>query len=739
MTAKTQIDIRRVLLCGAALIAPAAAANAQAQADPQAAEGNEIVVTANRREESLQDVPSAVTAISEKEIQARGMDSFEGFARSVPGLTMNQGVKNRASFNIRGVATSLTGGNTQDPVAVYINDTPVSDTFGAIVQPDLRLFDVERIEVLRGPQGTLFGSGSLGGTVRIITNKPDATKFEAAGRVDLGVTKGGAFRQRYDAMVNVPLAADTLALRVVGYYRDEEGWVRNVRLGTRNDTVDWGGRVALRWTPSDALTVKAEVIHQDSDPEDADAWNPALGKFKRSSAIPEPRRNNLTNYNLAIDYSFDDFATLTASSTYQQNKSAMLLDNGALLGPGTPNFVSNSDPWNSRFYVQELRLVSNTASRLEWVVGAFYIDRKTIVPDYLITAPGLNDYLKATYGVAPGSDSYFDTDITTASTELAGYADASYEIVDGLKLRGGMRVFRTTASYVEKDRVTLNLATFKYAAPLSFSNRASSTNTTWRTGLSYESDRDLMVYANVSKGFRIGQVNANRGTSAIDPADYVIPEGYEPDSTINYELGAKTSWLGGLLTLNLAGFYIDWTNIQIDGLRISDRRSFIANAGKASVKGVEFEMAARPVRGLNLYGTVTVQDGRIDSVPTNIIVPAARGDRLPGLARWKLSGGIEYRWDVGASSQAYARIDGQFTDATPNAFANAGRNALYAVNDEFSTLDGSIGLDAGWGTVALYAENLTNEDAVILKNLSSPNPFVTLRPRTLGIRLTMRR
>ncbi|MGV3480369.1 MAG: TonB-dependent receptor, partial [Sphingobium sp.] len=319
MIAENQTNIRRLLLISAALIAPAAQAQAQPQAEQAAAEGNEIVVTANRREETVQDVPSAVTAISEKEIQARGMDSFEGFARSVPGLTMNQGVKNRASFNIRGVATSLTGGNTQDPVAVYINETPVSDTFGAIVQPDLRLFDVERIEVLRGPQGTLFGSGSLGGTVRIITNKPDATAFEAAGRIDLGVTKGGAFRQRYDAMVNVPLVTDTLALRVVGYYRDEEGWVRNVRLGTRNDTVDWGGRIALRWTPSDALTVKAEVIHQDSDPEDADAWNPALGKFKRSSAIPEPRRNNLTNYNLALDYSFEDFATLTASTTYQQN------------------------------------------------------------------------------------------------------------------------------------------------------------------------------------------------------------------------------------------------------------------------------------------------------------------------------------------------------------------------------------------------------------------------------------
>ncbi|MDT9600117.1 TonB-dependent receptor [Sphingosinicella rhizophila] len=693
----------------------------------------DIVVTANRREESVQDVASAVTAIGQAEIEKRGMDSFESFARSVPGLTMNQSVRNRAAFNIRGVSTNLTGSNTQDPVSVYINETPVSDTFGASVQPDLRLFDVERIEVLRGPQGTLFGSGSLGGTIRIITNKPDTSRFEAAGRVDLGTTEHGGMRQRYDAMVNIPLVDDTLAIRAVGYYRDEEGWVRNVTLGTRNDTVDWGARVALRWTPTSNLTVTATGIHQESDPEDGDSWNPALGKFRRSSAISEGRPLNLDNLNLTIDYDIDGFATLTSSSTYQSSKTAVRGDLGPLLGAGTPNFISDSDPWASRYYVQELRLVSNTRSRLEWVLGAFYINRRTDV-DYLITAPGLDDF----FGGIIGSDLYFASPITTKSSELAAYADGSYEIFDGLKIHAGARVFRTTADYIEDGRVALNFGTLAYDPPLFFANNSKGTNLTWRAGLSYQPDNDLLFYGNVSKGFRVGQVNANFGPSPVDPTDYVIPEGYDPDSTINYELGAKTSFLDNRLTVNIAAYHIAWSNIQIDGTRISDFRTFIANAGKAHITGVEAEINAKPVRGLNLYATATVQGGKIDSVPADIIVPAAEGDRLPGLAKLKLSGGAEYRWDLSRNYEAYVRVDGQYTGKTPNDFANSGLNPFYAINDDFTSIDASIGLDTAWGNVALYGENLTDNDAIILKTLSSPNPYNTLRPRTFGIRLTYR-
>ncbi|HEY8351756.1 MAG TPA: TonB-dependent receptor, partial [Sphingomonadales bacterium] len=533
----------------------------------------EIVVTATRRAESLQDVSASVSALTNFDLQRQGLDNFEGLARSIPGLTMTQPVKNRAVFNIRGIATTVTGSNTQDPVSVYVNDTPVTDTYGAIVQPDLRLFDIERVEVLRGPQGTLFGSGSLGGTVRIITNKPRADATEVAGRIDLGVSDGGAFRQRYDLMLNTPIIEDKLALRFVGYYRDEEGWVENVNLGTRNDTVDWGGRLAAQWTPNSDLTVRLEIIHQESDPEDGDGWNPAIGKFKSSSAIPLPRPSNLTNYSLTVDYGVDGFADLTSISTYQRSVSASLGDAGDAFGVGLP-LLSLSDPWASKFYTQEFRIVSNTDSRFDWLFGAFFVDRETNV-DFLLQVPGLRDW---SGGTIP-TDDYFVSRITTKSQELAGYGDFGYRFLDNWRISAGLRVFRTKVSYEEPDRRVLNFSTFEIDRS-SLLNKGKDSDWTWRTALSYEPSEDAMLYGGVSKGYRIGQVNPNRGPSPIDPSDVVIPESYEPDETFNYEIGAKTSWFDGRLVANLALFWIDWKNIQIDASRLSDRRNFVANAGK---------------------------------------------------------------------------------------------------------------------------------------------------------------
>lgn len=695
----------------------------------------EITVTANRREESLQDVSASITAFSSADIEHKGFDSFTDFAGSVPGLTINQPTKNRATFNIRGVTLNAgSGGNTQDPVSVYINDTPVTDTFGAIVTPDLRLFDVERIEVLRGPQGTLFGSGSLSGTVRIITNKPDATKVEAAGRVDFGSTQGGAFRQRYDGMINLPLIDDKLALRAVGYYRDEEGWVKNVLLGTRNDSEDWGGRIAMLWQPNDALSVKAELIHQNSDPADGDRWNPALGKFNKSSAIPEGRRSKLTNASLTIAYDFANFATLSSITTQQSSDSSNFGDVGDVFGLGAA-VLSKSDPWNTDFFVQELRLVSNTQSPWQWVAGAFFIDREANV-NYQIVVPGLNDFLGGALG---GRDDYFVSQIRTTSQELAAYGDLTYQITDAFKFNVGARVFRTKAGYFEPHREVFN---FDFVNPgyvsSSVSNAGKDSDYTWRTGLSYDVSDSALVYANVSKGFRVGQVNPNNGPSFVDPSDIVIPMAYGADYTINYELGAKTSWLDNRLVANLALYYIDWRDIQIDGQRLSDRLAFVANAGGAVSKGVELELSARPSEALTLYTAMSYQDAKITEVPDNIVVPASKGDVLPGLVHFKISGGFEYRWDLGGK-QLYVRADGQHVGKSPNNLANGGTYPFYAINQAYDNVDAAIGLVFNWGEVTLYGENLTNNDAFIYNDGGlNPNSITTLRPLTTGIRVNVK-
>ncbi|MEQ8514253.1 MAG: TonB-dependent receptor, partial [Chromatocurvus sp.] len=638
-------------------------------------------------------------------------------------------VRNRSVFNIRGVTTSLFGGNTQDPVSVYINETPVTDTFGAIVQPDLRLFDVERVEVLRGPQGTLFGSGSLGGTVRILTRQPDASAFAVDGRIDIGVTDGGFWRQRYDGMVNIPIIKDTLALRLVGYQRDEEGWVKNITLGTRNSTDDRGGRAALLWRPSEAFYAKLEAIYQDSDPDDGDAFNPDLGEFRKASVISEARPSTLTNYSLTMEYEFHDFATLLSATSFQKSETASYADLGDFLGLGVSGF-NVSDPWDSEFVTQELRLVSNTESPLDWLVGAFFIDRTTDAA-FLVQAPGLSE---AFGGLIP-TDDLFQSDIETTSRELAAFADAGYRLSPHWKVEAGIRVFDTEVSYAEPDRNTLNFADFT-VDNISFRNTGKDTDYTWRAVISYEPSADKKLYASVSRGYRIGQVNPNKGPSLTDPNDIVIPEAYGPDSSINYELGAKTAWLQGRVIVNAALYYIDWTDIQVNGARISDMRTFISNAGDARSQGLEIEIQAMPMEGLDLNLALTFQDAEITDVADNIIVAATDGETLPGLVDFKMSGGIQYSWSAFDGKQAYARVDLQYVGSSPNDFGMNGDNPFFAMNESYENVNASLGVvDSSWN-LALYGENLSNNDSFILTNGGgTPNYVNTLRPLTVGVRV----
>ncbi len=243
----------------------------------------EVVVTATRRSEPLQDVPLSITAFSQKDLTVKGIVGYEGLARETPGVVLNKPSANFNNFTARGIATNGYGANLQSTVAVYIDELPIS-TIGNTTVLDPNLFDVERIEFLRGPQGTLFGSGSLSGAMRILTKNPDLSAFDASALVDFGLTDGDSVRQRYNAMVNVPLVDEKLALRVVGFYRNEDGYLDNVGTGIRNSNtlVDRGGRAILLWEPIERLSLRFLVSHENSNPEDSSLTSPSLGREKRS-------------------------------------------------------------------------------------------------------------------------------------------------------------------------------------------------------------------------------------------------------------------------------------------------------------------------------------------------------------------------------------------------------------------------------------------------------------------------
>ena len=708
----------------------------------------EIVVTGERRDKNVQDVSASLGVVKGQDIERLGLDDFLSYSRSQPGVVMHQAVKNRSTFNIRGINTDIGDTQlTQEPVAVYINDIAVSQPYASLVQVDLRMYDIERIEVLRGPQGTLFGSGTLGGLVRVLTKQPNPQEFEASLRVDLADVSKAGLRSRYDGMINLPLN-DDLTLRAVASVRDEQGWVKNDFLGTENSSDDVSGRAALLWQANDDLSVKAEAIYQNSDPQDGDAWNPDLGVFKRDTVITEQRKTEFTQLNLTVDYEIDDFAHLVSSTNFQTTKSNWFLQVGEI--PGIGKLLNQTDPYDTDYFSQELRFVSNRDGRAQWVAGLFYSEVETLDSTINFILNGLLDFVNFVAG--PGiinSDDFVRAPTSVTSTEYAAYGDLSYQLNDAWSVTGGIRVFKFKSDYVDHGSYVFDFSTLSPLQLPAFTNRSDDSDITWRALLSYAPDTSQHYYLNLSRGYRVGQVNPNFGPSFVDPTDIIIEPNYASDQSVNYELGAKTNWLDDSLQLNAAIYYIDWEDVQVDALRPSDRRNFIANAGDAKSQGVELELVYLPSDSLDIRLTASWQDAKIDKIsPQNSLLSGALvNDELPGTADFLFSSQIDYRWRFGNEFNMAAYLNLQYVGESTNRFSNQAATALanpdFAINQSYENVDAGISMGKDQWDLTFYAENLTDNDNIILDTgavatASGENHFVTLRPRTLGVRVNYR-
>ncbi|MCM8731654.1 TonB-dependent receptor [Hephaestia sp. GCM10023244] len=724
--------------------------NSTGQRADVAAVPGDIVVTATRRSERLQDVPLSVTAFSQAELTEKGIVGFEGIARQTPGVVLNQASDNNVRITARGISTNGWGAGLQTTTTIYLDELPLS-TIGNTVTLNPNLYDVERVEFLRGPQGTLFGSGSLSGALRILTKSPDLTGYDSSALIDIGVTPdGGGVRQRYNGMVNVPLVHDTLGLRVVGYYRNEEGYVDNLGTGIKNANTlkDWGGRATLLWRPTDRLSVRLLGSYEKSEPQDSSLTSPELGDRKRYSTIPDRYTSITQIYNGTIEYQFDG-ARLTSSSTYSVGDGDFDVDLAGTFALAIPFYLD--DDYRQKTFVQETRIASDGGGKFDWVVGGFYLHRdldlhgRNLSDATFLDAAGLTGLPDAAFGQF-GSN--------TRTYELAGFGELTYHLTDKVSLTGGLRYGKygaTVDTYAGFSTLYFAYVLGGFSGPLDLTPTAaastrfpSAAKASWKGSVTYKPSSDLTTYASVSTGYRTPVYNARAGVpSTVDPNDLIIPAGAGSDNLTNYEIGVKGRWLDGKLSANLAAYYIDWRNIQVQANRPSDSVQFATNVGRAASMGLEGEITLAPVRGLVLGLNGSINKAKVTELTAEEAVISGAVDNAR-LASPHLQGALfgTYSYDLPGGAKGFSGFQVEHVGSFPNGFPNKPGtqgipSPLFGTTDTYTYINLQTGVTIGKFATTFYMENVGNSRATTYIH---PEAFVfsryaIVRPRTFGVRI----
>lgn len=729
----------------------APAAQERTSGAAQATEANEIIVTATRREERLQDVPLSVTALGQAEMTEKGVVGYSGVAEETPGVVLNKASANFNNFTARGINVNGYNAGLQSTVAVYIDELPISANGNSTIL-DPNLFDVERVEFLRGPQGTLFGSGSLAGALRIITKSPDPSALKASFLMDAGITDGHSFLQRYNGMVNVPLGSN-LAVRAVGFYRYEEGWINNIGTGIKNANTlkDWGGRAAMLYKPTDRLSLKLEVSHEESKPQDSSLVSAyKLDRETRLSNLPDRYWSNMSIYNATVNYDFD-FASLVSSSTLSKYNQLFVIDLAGTFGQAIP-FGLDAYAYDDIF-VQETRLVSKSGGPIDWVVGGFYYYKRRAVDFYYRST----EAFLAQHGITGGDGQFYQIFSNhTTSHELAAYGELTFHVNDQLWMTGGLRYGSTdvqtftdggyTSNYFALALGGLSGALTKTPVVVGPGAKGEAKKLSWKASISFKPVETVTTYATVATGFRTPVVNARAGLPSFTvPADQdiIIPSGASSDKLTSYEIGVKGSWFDHHLTASLAGYYINWNNIQVQANRLSDQVQFATNIGAAVSKGVELEMSVKPTTGLTLDFNGSINSSKVTELtPAEAAISGAVVGARMAFPRFQGTARAKYTFPLTDTADGWVSASINHVGSFPNQFPNVPgkptqQSPTYGHTESYETIGLSAGYDAGPLKVIAYIDNLLDSDKInyIHPEAFAESRFGIQRPRTIGIRV----
>lgn len=733
--------------CAAVALASSSAGIAQQQGadDPGLAD---IVVTANKREELLSDVPAAISVLTGESLVRSGATQFSQYFDTVPGLAaVPFGQPGKGVVSLRGISTGVS--QTNASVGTYINDVPFGSAGGLAIGgtfiADPNTFDVERIEVLKGPQGTLYGASTLGGLIKTVYAGPRIDATEAAIMLDGSAVEGGSLGYQANGMVNLSFGG-TFAIRAVLSQRRDPGFIQSKAAGNLRDDANeadaYGGRIIALYQPNEAFAAELTAIYQNTRSKftnlvdlDPVTLRPTVGDLATAETFVAPiGRLRYEVYAGKLSYDFGR-ATLTSVSSYGKYRERSIADQTNAFGFGV------IVPYEQRITLgnvtQEIRLASPTGGTFEWLLGGFYTDQDNswdfdiVGRSFATRQPVAGPF--ANIGRFRGDTRY---------KEVAGFANATWRFTDKLSVSGGLRYSEN------RQRYSYGRSGIIYGGPsTTAAGRSKDDVLTYAATLRFEPTKDALLYVSTSTGYRPG------GPQVSNLTGLNLPTSFGPDETVNYEAGLKLSTLGGKLSLDASVFYIDWKDIQLlrtVTLQLAGstvRRVLIENAGAASSRGFDFALRYRPITDLTLALGGGYTDARLDEAAASL--GAVAGERIPYTPRWQLNGSLDYGFDVATDVRASIGASFRYVGSRTNYFAADPAGNLQARMPEYAMLDLRAGLTLSETLEILFrVNNVTNERAILAATSNAFNPDppfdvlnvagVVAQPRTYGITLTKR-
>lgn len=744
-------------------------ADGDASADEMGWLLEEIVVTATKREQSLQDTAMSISALSSDTIDKRNLVGMGDYLNTLPGVTvLDQG----PGFNtvvIRGLSANpqFEGADSSPVSGVYFGETAISG-FGVLGNSaDIKLVDMERIEVLRGPQGTLYGAGAMGGVVRNIPTAPNLDQIE--GKLNLGYSstgEEGGDNNVAKGVINIPLIEDTLAVRAVAYRFDDNGYYKNIA-GSDPATVGavanftavavdrddigssevTGGRISALWRPIGQLTVNLSYLTQEieqngrgqADLDLPGGYSQSRFAIRTGTTAPfgdadqqESLSDDIEITNLTFDYDLG-WASVFSSTSWVDEESGFNLDASGFVGDAFP--LSQPVDYISSLFAEEVRLVSRLDGSWQFIVGAYYEERETGLVNATLFSGEDPNLSAGVFGLAAGDLLIFHNTEDRDLEQLAFFGELSYDFTDSLTLTLGARAFD-----YDRQVTTLDIpgALFSPAVEMPVIVDSSEKDTSFKAGLEYKPNDDTLLYATWSEGFRLGYPVPARSPITVSLCDVdndgiydgsngisIGDRGIDSDYVENFELGGKFSLLDNRLTVNAALYQIDWDGIPIS-TTFSPSCTATANAGQARSRGVELDLAYHWSEKLlfNLSSSYVNAELTEDA----LAIGGSDGDRLPGSAEVNASVGVEYQFTL-AGYEAYVRSDYAYVGGFYNNLQESGTEA-----GDYSKLNVKTGIAIDHFSIDLFVDNLTDEDAITWVDvLINDNRGHRLRPRTVGL------